>query len=123
MLTWAPASSWRAWSSTVSGSITWAAGSWPHPATSACRASGRRIPMMMLFDAPDSLQDLAIRPTTTIAPQALLLMNSPIVRGYALALARAVSDQPDRAVQRAYAMALGRPPSEEELVDSMEFIH
>jgi len=31
------------------------------------------------------------RPVTTVAPQALLMMNSEIVRGYAEALARRVS--------------------------------
>ncbi len=41
------------------------------------------VPMMTLFDAPDSLQDIALRSTTTVAPQALLMMNSPLVRTYA----------------------------------------
>ncbi len=49
------------------------------------------VPMMTLFDAPDSLQDIALRPTTMVAPQALLMMNSPIVRGYAEGFAARVS--------------------------------
>src|SRR5206468_1186641 len=40
------------------------------------------VPMMVLFDAPDSLQDIAARPTTTVAPQALLMLNNAAVRGY-----------------------------------------
>ena len=51
------------------------------------------VPMMTLFDAPDSLQDIALRPTTTVAPQALLMMNSPIVRGYAEGFAERVTGQ------------------------------
>src|SRR5207244_6323242 len=38
------------------------------------------MPMMQLFDAPEALGGVAQRPTTTIAPQALLLMNNPNVR-------------------------------------------
>src|SRR5262249_38278717 len=46
------------------------------------------VPSMVLFDAPDALQGIDRRPTTTVAPQALLLLNSPTVRGYAEGLAR-----------------------------------
>jgi hypothetical protein len=84
------------------------------------------IPMMLLFDAPDSLQDLAVRSRTTVAPQALLLMNNPIVRQYAEGLAsRASADQPDdvaSAVSRAYQVTLGRNPTEEEVTAAQAFI-
>ncbi|MBI3118695.1 MAG: PSD1 domain-containing protein, partial [Candidatus Hydrogenedentes bacterium] len=46
------------------------------------------IPMMMLFDAPDTTQSLGARATTTIAPQALLLMNNVEVRKWAEAFAK-----------------------------------
>jgi hypothetical protein len=84
------------------------------------------IPMMLLFDAPDSLQDLAVRSRTTVAPQALLLMNNPIVRQYAEGLAsRAAGDKPDdlaRAVIRAYQITLGRNPTDDELAAAQAFI-
>ena len=38
------------------------------------------IPMMTLFDAPDGTVGIEARTNTTIAPQALLLMNNPVVR-------------------------------------------
>src|SRR5581483_3216167 len=38
------------------------------------------IPTMVLFDAPEPLQGIEQRTTTTIAPQALLLMNNKLVR-------------------------------------------
>ena len=38
------------------------------------------MPMMVVFDAPEALVGVGERPTTTIAPQALLLMNNPQVR-------------------------------------------
>src|SRR5206468_12907504 len=41
------------------------------------------IPMLQVFDAPDALQGIGERPTTTIAPQSLLLMNNPNIREYA----------------------------------------
>ena len=41
----------------------------------------RLVPTLVLFDGPDALQGVEQRGTTTIAPQALLLMNHPVVRG------------------------------------------
>jgi hypothetical protein len=84
------------------------------------------IPMMVLFDAPDALQGTAVRPSTTIAPQSLLLMNSPIVREWAAGLARRVLAKapgaPDQAVALAYEIALGRPPSATERKDALVFL-
>jgi hypothetical protein len=84
------------------------------------------IPTMMLFDAPDTLLGIEQRVSTTIAPQALLLMNSVIVRGYAERFADRISPTPDTgltdAVRSAYYRALGRLPSAEESADSLEFL-
>ncbi len=86
----------------------------------------RLIPMMVLFDAPDALQGTANRSSTTIAPQSLLLMNSPIVRTWAEGLSHRVlemaPDSPDQAVERAYAITLGRPPSPTERADALTFL-
>jgi hypothetical protein len=83
------------------------------------------IPMMVLFDAPDGLQGIEQRTTTTIAPQALLLMNNELVRGSAAGFARRVAPTGKRlpdAVRSAYAVALGRAPSPRELADSVAFV-
>jgi mono/diheme cytochrome c family protein len=84
------------------------------------------IPTMVLFDAPDTLQGLEQRVTTTIAPQALLLINSAIVRGYADHFAQRISPAADTGlpdvVRAGYARALGRAPTAEELADSVEFL-
>jgi hypothetical protein len=86
----------------------------------------RLIPMMVLFDAPDALQGTANRPSTTIAPQSLLLMNSPIVRTWAEGLSHRVlamaPDWPGQAVERAYTIVLGRPPSPSERADALTFL-
>jgi hypothetical protein len=83
----------------------------------------RLVPMMTVFDAPDSLQDVASRVTTTVAPQALMLMNSPVVRGYAAVFAqRLKNDDPGAAVRAAYLRALGREPGEAEAADALAFL-
>jgi hypothetical protein len=74
----------------------------------------RLIPMMMVFDAPEPLVSIGSRPTTTIAPQALLFMNSPHVRRYAAAFAKRLPAAPGEAIREAYRLALGRLPSPQE---------
>jgi hypothetical protein len=85
------------------------------------------IPMMSLFDGPDTLQDLAVRPETTVAPQALLLMNSPIVGDYAAKLAERTARESPSADERsridvAYRLTLSRAPSDAEAADALAFI-
>jgi mono/diheme cytochrome c family protein len=86
----------------------------------------RLVPEMVLFDAPDALQGMDRRPTTTVAPQALLVLNGAVVRGYAEALARRVSPTEatplPEAVRSGYRIALGREPGPAELKDSVEFL-
>lgn len=84
------------------------------------------IPFMQLFDAPDALQGIATRPTTTIAPQALLLMNSPVVREYAHSLARRAAEGASgdigAMIDRAWWLALNRSPTSEEAVYAYGFL-
>lgn len=81
------------------------------------------IPEMMLFDWPEHLVSIGQRPRTTIAPQALMFINSPQGRAHAMALAKRVKS-PDNAksVQLAYDLTLTRQPSEQELALSVQFI-
>src|SRR5262249_13329389 len=84
------------------------------------------VPTMVLFDAPDALLGLEQRSSTTIAPQALMLMNNAIVRSYADGLARRIAPAEgkslDDAVRSGYLIALGRQPSERELAESVQFV-
>ncbi len=84
------------------------------------------IPMLQLFDAPRALVSLGKRETTTVAPQALMLMNSPHVRRYAEAFARRLERRGARSweetVDRAYRIALSRPPREQEQSRSVAFL-
>lgn len=70
------------------------------------------IPMMMLFDWPEHLVSIGQRSTTTIAPQALMFMNSPQGRTYAETFASLLSA--DTPIADAYQRAFGRNPTNQE---------
>jgi hypothetical protein len=86
----------------------------------------RMIGAMQAFDAPEPLVSQGARPTTTVAPQALWLMNGPQVRAWAGAFAKRFSPLPDqppaKAVARAYALALNRLPTRTERAAGAAFI-
>jgi hypothetical protein len=81
--------------------------------------------VQQVFDAPSAIVCTGRRRTSTAAVQPLFLLNSPMVYGYAEALAnRAVEetatakdagDVESNRVSRAFELALGRPPREREL--------
>lgn len=82
----------------------------------------RLIPMMQVFDQPEPLASQGSRPSTTIAPQALLFMNNPQVVKWAHALAATLDQKdPDAAIQLLYLRTLGRNPSPSELSDNRAF--
>src|SRR5205807_822469 len=65
------------------------------------------------------------RPTTKVAPQALVMMNNPQVRIWAKSLAARVGKDaktPEEAIQRAYRLALNRDATAEELADGVAFV-
>jgi hypothetical protein len=84
------------------------------------------VPILQVFDWPDALQGMGERPTTTVAPQALLFMNDPQVRSWAAGLARRAAHvggaNPSAVVQAAYRFVLGRDPRTEELADALAFL-
>src|SRR5439155_2522972 len=85
------------------------------------------IPMMVQFDAPDSLQGLGRRPQTTIAPQALLIMNNSQVRaaavGFASRVAPLTGGSESDAIKSAFQLALGRSPDRDEVKDALDLIN
>ncbi|MEY4690644.1 MAG: hypothetical protein RIT19_969 [Verrucomicrobiota bacterium] len=83
------------------------------------------IPAMQVFDAPEPLVSQGTRPATTVAPQALWLMNNPQVRQWAALWARRATEgaaDPAHWVPRAYQQALQRPPTAAEAQASLEFL-
>ncbi len=83
-------------------------------------------PMLVTFDAPDTLQSMGQRATTTVAPQALLLMNNPAVRTaarkWAERIAPGAAQSGEDALRRVYLSVLGREPDEDELTASISFL-
>jgi mono/diheme cytochrome c family protein len=70
------------------------------------------------FDYPQMNPNCVERRDSTVAPQALYLMNNAMVdelaRAFGERVRREAGALPSRQVERAYAIALGRAPSEEE---------
>ena len=87
---------------------------------------GNLIPMLQLFDAPDAIQSIGHRDVTTVPPQALALMNSPLARQLAEKFAKRIqsapSMSPEKVVNSAYAIALSRPPTDAERQQMADFI-
>ena len=83
-------------------------------------------PMLNLYDAPETLTSAGRRNSTTTAPQALLLINSPYIRELAQAFAARISQQPEddlsTIVTNAFRLALNREPSKGELRAAIQFI-
>ena len=84
------------------------------------------IPSMQAFDAPEPLVSQGQRQTTTVAPQALMLMNSAQARSWAEGFAARFAPEPDlppaTAVTAAYTLALNRAPDDRERADAIGFI-
>ncbi len=83
-------------------------------------------PLFVAFDRPDLLKTCGRRDTTTIAPQALALLNDGFVRSRSLDFADRLLQQAgdDRAglVSNAFGLALGRGPGDSEREASIAFI-
>ncbi len=83
-----------------------------------------RLPFFETFDAPTSLASCARRESSTHAPQALELLNGRLSNDLAAAFARRLARESggdrDRLVDRAFRLALGRPPTPEERSISLE---
>jgi len=92
----------------------------------------RPSPFLRAFDAPDRVTGMGKRAVTTTAPQVLLLMNGPAVRRWAEAFAARVVAEPHRfrdevsdetaPIDTAYALALGRAPTDDELAAAVAFL-
>ena len=84
------------------------------------------IPMLQVFDWPDTLTSAAARPTTVVAPQALVFLNSPHVRSWAAAFAGRLRPAAEKGlpavVDAAYRTAFGRPPTDEETDAGVAFL-
>jgi hypothetical protein len=78
-----------------------------------------------LFDSADSTALVDVRTVSTVAPQALFLLNNPFILAQTKALARRVlaegKDERTR-IERAYHLLYARPPLEEEVKIGLDFL-
>jgi hypothetical protein len=84
------------------------------------------LPLLQAFDKPDAQQSCGRRDNTTVAPQALALLNDQFVRKVAFDFAdRLLIDTGGdlaQSIERGYQLALARPPSENERTGTLGFV-
>jgi hypothetical protein len=85
-----------------------------------------RLPLFEAFDRPDMLTSCPVRPVSTFAPQAFIMLNGPFMqeqkKAFASRLLRECGASKDRQIDLAYRLALSRRPSETEVMMAREFL-
>ena len=83
-------------------------------------------PLMQAFDGPDAAVSCGRRSTTTVAPQALALLNDGFFRDRAADLGRLLLAEggtaPEDWIDRGFRLALSRPPTDAERAASVRFL-
>jgi mono/diheme cytochrome c family protein len=86
-----------------------------------------RYPLFETFDQPNLVNSVDRRNRSTVAGQALLLMNNAFVllqsSKFAERLARDAGPDPSAQVRRGFRVALGREPDADELARSIAFVN
>ena len=86
---------------------------------------GVHLPMMETFDQPDNALSCPCRAVSTVAPQALTLLNSPfateMANAFAARIQREIGDDSTAQIDRAFALALQRPPDAGERARCLRF--
>jgi hypothetical protein len=84
------------------------------------------LPMLQIFDAPDTASSCPRRESSTVAPQALAMMNSDFSVNHAAKFAERIRKQvPEDAVasvELAWRLAFGRPPTEQEQRTACDYL-
>jgi hypothetical protein len=84
------------------------------------------VPMLEVLDLCDTARSTARRSVTTVAPQALTLLNGDFVnrqaRDFARRLKREAGADLEKQIERAYLLALCRAPSPSERAAMMKFL-
>ncbi len=87
-----------------------------------------RLPLLEAFDQPDTLTSCPVRPVSTFAPQALILMNGLFAQQQSKAFAARLlrrtgtKNAHQMLIEEAYRLALARPPREAELQRALAFL-
>ena len=84
------------------------------------------LPMLQIFDAPDTATSCPRRESSTVAPQALALMNGESTVAQAAQFASRIKkqggDSPEASVEAGWRLAFGRSPAPEERRTALEYL-
>jgi hypothetical protein len=84
------------------------------------------VPELEILDAPDTTSSCERRMVSTTGPQALTFLNGAFIyeqaRHFAARLVAGAGQSPKDQVERAFELALGRPPRPEESQAALEFL-
>src|SRR5439155_14157873 len=85
-----------------------------------------RFPLFDIFDAPVNAVSCAGRDVSTVAPQALWLLNNHVAYGQsqhlAVRLVREGGNTPEKWIDRGWRLAMGRAPTQEESAEAKRLI-
>jgi hypothetical protein len=85
-----------------------------------------QYPLMQAFDGPDAAVTCGRRNVTTVAPQALALLNDTFLRDRAADMARRLlaeaGTSPDGWVTRGFELAVARAPTDAERASALQFL-
>ncbi len=84
------------------------------------------LPLLQIFDAPDTATSCPRRESSTVAPQALALMNGESAVAQAARFASRIQKQagesPEASVDTGWRLAFGRPPTAAERQTALDFL-
>jgi hypothetical protein len=84
------------------------------------------LPMLQIFDAPDTATSCARRESSTVAPQALAMMNSEFTAAqaeqFAARIKKQAGDNPEASIDAGWKLAFGRPPGAEERATALDYL-
>ena len=85
-----------------------------------------KVPLLECLDFANSASPAGVRPTTTTAPQALMLLNDSFVQTQAAALATRITreggEREEKQTERAFQLVLQRAPAKSELKASLNLL-
>ena len=84
------------------------------------------LPMLQIFDAPDTATSCPRRESSTVAPQALALMNSAFsaaqAKAFAARIGKQAGENAEAPVETGWLLAFGRPPTAEESRTALDYL-
>jgi len=84
------------------------------------------LPMLQIFDAPDTATSCARRESSTVAPQALALMNSEFTSAeaelFAARIRKQAGENPEASVAAGWRLAFGRTPTDKESQTALDYL-